>query len=118
MPNRPVFVPDLPAEIGHTPKNNPFGNIFFTATNATHLVRTQRGAEEWSRYLTVYDLNNAYWTGNADTAVVMLGPCTLDPQGMEDADQDTILDLCDNCSNPAHPGAYKRYVKRLSQRRL
>jgi predicted secreted protein len=97
LENRNVAPMPTPVATDHSMRANPFGEISNVGSNGTMLVRVNKGAQQWFRWFTVYDLNLAYWSGNTSVAVVTVGPCETGA----DADGDDIRDLCDNC-----PGIY------------
>lgn len=103
LPNRSVGE-TITVPTGHTMQNNPFGAIFFIGNNGTFLVRITKGSNEWFRWLTIEDLNLAYWMGNSDLAVHTVGPCTFGVNSLDpDMDQDEVRDLCDNCRRVYNP---------------
>ncbi|MBI4516696.1 MAG: thrombospondin type 3 repeat-containing protein, partial [Deltaproteobacteria bacterium] len=97
LPNRPVTPMSTPTATGHQIRPNPFGQIYVVGTNGTMLVKIIKNNEESFRWLTLSELNVAYWSGNTEVAVITLGPCTQGP----DEDGDGVRDMCDNC----RPGA-------------
>ncbi len=94
LPNR--FAPSVTVVSGHTQKNNPFGEIDTSGHNGSMIVKITKGNEEWFRYLTIVDLNMAYWSGNTTSATITLGHHFQS----NDDDQDEVPAYSDNC-----PGA-------------
>ncbi|HEX6098603.1 MAG TPA: CARDB domain-containing protein [Thermoanaerobaculia bacterium] len=66
LPNRSV-VPVYTAT-GHVLRPNPFGQIHVVGVNGTFLIRVTKGSMEALEYLTLQDLNLAYWGGATGTA--------------------------------------------------
>lgn len=54
---------------GHTLRDNPFGTIGVVGTNGTMLVKVTKNGMEDYKWLTITDLNLAYWFGNTESAV-------------------------------------------------
>ncbi|MDO8658771.1 MAG: Ig-like domain-containing protein [Candidatus Levybacteria bacterium] len=52
----------------HTLKNNPFGDINVVGTNGTMLIKITKNNKEDYRWLTITDLNLAFWQGNTNSA--------------------------------------------------
>ncbi len=75
-----------PAPTGHIVSPNPFGEIHFPGTNGLFLVWVTKGASEWFHFLTVVDLNLAYWSGSTEVGVYTLGPCSPIQLDVEDSD--------------------------------
>lgn len=105
LPNRPIPTPrPTPGEryttgTGHTMTANPFKTIYHYAKNGTLLAVIQKGGARWFRWLTLHELNLAYWEGNTTTAVHTIGPCQFGPDG----DCDGTRDVCDNCPDVFNP---------------
>lgn len=66
LPNR--VAPFVTTVTGHTLKDNPFGKINVVGTNGTMLIKVTVGSKEDYRWLTIHDLNLAYWLGNKESA--------------------------------------------------
>jgi hypothetical protein len=67
LPNR---VPDVPVvtATGHTLRPNPFGQIFHEGSNSVMFVRAIQDGKELYGWLSLLDLNLAYWQGQTEQA--------------------------------------------------
>ena len=67
LPNR---VPDVSVvtATGHTLRPNPFGQIFHEGSNAVMFVRAIQDGQELYGWLSLLDLNLAYWQGQTEQA--------------------------------------------------
>jgi hypothetical protein len=98
--NRSVIPMEETPAWGHQLRPNPFGQIYEVGSNSTMLVKAIKpNNDERYWWLTVSDLNIAYWRGDTSEAVVTTGPCHLGP----DRDRDSIRDICDNCPDVLNP---------------
>ena len=62
LPNRPV-TPTLTTATGHNLHPNPFGLIDVVGRNGQLLLRAARGDQETFTWLTITELNKAFWRG-------------------------------------------------------
>lgn len=67
LPNRVPEVPVVTAT-GHTLRPNPFGQIFHEGSNAVMFVRAVQDGQELYGWLSLLDLNLAYWQGHTEQA--------------------------------------------------
>jgi hypothetical protein len=65
LPNRVPTVPIVTAT-GHTLKPNPFGQIFHEGSNGVMFVRAVQDGQELFGWLSLLDLNLAYWQGQTE----------------------------------------------------
>ncbi|MBI2971939.1 MAG: hypothetical protein HYY37_05965 [Candidatus Aenigmarchaeota archaeon] len=68
LPNRPVT--PVTTATGHTLRPNPFGHITVAGHNGTMIVKITKDNTEGYGFLTVHDLNVAYWAGNTSAATI------------------------------------------------
>ncbi|MDE2861179.1 MAG: hypothetical protein OXP10_04955 [Chloroflexota bacterium] len=66
LPNRGIT--GIVTETGHQLRPNPFGVIDVTGTNGTFLIELQGACTNYE-WLTIVELNLAYWRGDTDEAV-------------------------------------------------
>ncbi|GEM_PF-6567628 len=100
LPNREA--PAVTTATGHTLRPNPFGLIHVDGRTGAMLIRITRGREEDFRWLTVTDLNLAYWSGHRDAATITIRsalggkiqrpprPVMLCPSGQVETDRSPI----------------------------
>ena len=67
LPNRGIT--GIVTETGHQLKPNPFGVIDVVGTNGTFLIEMEGACTNYE-WLTIAELNLAYWRGNTDEAVL------------------------------------------------
>lgn len=66
LTNRPVT--SVTTATGHTLKDNPLGQISVVGQNGTMFLKITKDNQEYYDWLTITDLNLAYWMGNRDSA--------------------------------------------------
>ncbi len=78
LPNRSTGGSPLTTATGHTLRDNPFGLIDVVGRNGQVFLRAARGNAESFAWLTLTDLNLAYWQGITRTFIVTM-PTHLPP---------------------------------------
>lgn len=84
LPNRST--PGVTTATGHTLKDNPFGKINVVGTNGTMFVKVISGTKESYHWLTVTELNLAYWSGAKDSATYTI-KTNIDPRNIDPVNQ-------------------------------
>lgn len=77
LPNRPVT--PITTGTGHVLRDNPFGPIDVTGANGLMLVRASRGDQDLYGWLSLLDVNMAYWAGERDSVIMPVTATDLTP---------------------------------------